>query len=190
MVDPHFLRGAGRVVGDVVPGQKLFVGREDFDARVAFGQGRGGRGRVRAEADVDEVARALDRQDRDHVVPAVVARAWPVAPGGDGLAGFVDARAGWVDRVAEREQDRVEEARVLHAVAAAAAGISDDFLEEVRGGEADGVVGGVVQVEVFPGDVGEEVFLEGPDEGEAGGGVRCGGVVYYGVRAVLWGQLD
>lgn len=59
--------------------------------------------------------------------------------------------------VAETAENSGEEGVVLHAVAAAAGGAGDDFVEEVVGVERHSAVRGVVQVEVFEGDVAQLV---------------------------------
>ena len=71
VVDPEFLRGRGlvRVVGDVGACEQFGVGGEDLDGLVVVLQGHGRRGTVGAEPDVDEVPRAGDGEDRDHVIP-------------------------------------------------------------------------------------------------------------------------
>ena len=69
----------------------------------------------------------------------------------------------------------------LHTVAAAAAAARHQFAVQVLRVEADGVVGRVVQGEVFVGDGGEVVGVEGGEEGEGEGwgggrgGVEVGG---------------
>lgn len=67
-------------------------------------------------------------------------------------------------------QNVVEKNRNLHAVAAAAAAARYQFPVQVLRVEADAVVGRVVQGEVFVGDGGEVVGVEGGEEGEVRGG--------------------
>lgn len=82
-----------------------------------------------------------------------------------------DARPRRVNLEAQGPQHVIEKSASLQAVAAAAAGGAHDLREEGGGVEADGAGGGVVQLEVFVGDVRDLVDVEGGEVGEGEGGL-------------------
>ena len=95
------------------------------------------------------------------MIPAVETRPRPGLRLAHRLDGAVDARTRRHDAEAQAAHHCREEERVLHAVPPAARGALDAFVKQVLRVEADGVVRGIVQLQVLPGDVGDLV----PDDG-------------------------
>ena len=163
MINPELLLVclAMRPVGDMLPVQQQTMRRLDVQRRVAVLQRDRERRAIRPEPNVNEVLPFRNRDDRHHVVPAVKTRPRPGLGLAHRLDGAVDARARRHDAETQAPHHRREQQRVLHAVAAAAGGALDAFVEQVQGIEADGVVRGIVQLQVLPGDVGDLVADDG-----------------------------
>ena len=143
VVHPEFLLGvrAVRAIGDMLLLQQQAVRGFDVERLVACFQGDGEGWAVTAEPDVDEILFAGDRDDRHHVVPAIVARPCPGLRLAHGLDRAVDPGTRRHDAETETPHHGREQQRVLHAVAASPVPALNAFVEEVQGVEADGVVG-------------------------------------------------
>ena len=97
-------------------------------------------------------------------LPAVVSRPFPALGCCYRLGSFVDTRPGREDIVAEGAQDGAEEAAVLHAIAASASAPLDDFVKKMLRVEIYSVVRRVMELEVFEGDGGDLMPLQGREK--------------------------